>query len=232
MAELKAPVYDSNGTRTGEVTLGAEVFGLEPNIPLMHQVVTAQLAGARAGTHSTKTRGERRGTGAKPWPQKGLGRSRHGSLREPSMRKGGVAHGPKPRDYSQRTPKKMKAAALKSALSARASESAIKVVDSFDWAEPKTKQAVAMLSAMNVSGKTLVVLGRGDVVAAKALHNLPEIITIEPGQVTTYDVLWASNVIFTSATLGATEGSAAYVASAEDFVKEPLADASATEEEE
>ncbi len=232
MAELTAPLYDSTGAQTGEVTLGAEVFGLTPNIPLMHQVVTAQLAGARAGTHSTKTRSDRRGGGAKPWRQKGLGRSRHGSLREPSMRKGGVAHGPKPRDYSQRTPKKMKAAALKHALSARAGESAIKVIESFQWTEPKTKQAVALLEAMGVSGKTLVVLDRGDAIAAKALRNLPEVIAIEPGQFTTYDVLWASTVVFTTSTLGATEGSTAYEASTEDFVKEALADGVAAEEEE
>lgn len=232
MAERTAPLYDSNGTRTGEVTLGSAVFGVEPNIPLMHQVVTAQLAGARAGTHSTKTRGERRGGGAKPWPQKGLGRSRHGSLREPSMRKGGVAHGPKPRDYSQRTPKKMKAAALRSALSARASESAIKVVDTFDWTEPRTKQAVALLSAMEITGKTLVVLDRADSIIAKAMANIPDIVTIEPGQVTTYDVLWATTVVFTSATLGATEGSTAYQARPEDFVKEDLLGRPTSEEEE
>ena len=220
MADLTAPLYDSKGAKKGEVSLGAETFGNEPNIPLMHQVVTAQLAGARRGTASTKTRAERRGGGAKPWPQKGLGRSRHGSLREPSMRKGGVAHGPKPRSYAQRTPKKMKAAALRSAFSARASESAIKVVESLDWAEPKTKQAKALLSAMGIEGKTLVVLGQGDTAAIKSFQNLPDVILAEPGQVSTYEVLWATSLVFTSEALGATEGSAAYDASDEDFVRE------------
>ncbi|NND83838.1 MAG: 50S ribosomal protein L4, partial [Acidimicrobiia bacterium] len=138
------------------------------------------------------------------------------------------AHGPKPRSYAQRTPKKMKAAALRSAFSARASESAIKVVESLDWAAPKTKQAQALLDAMGIEGKTLVVLGQGDTTAVKSFQNLPDVILAEPGQVTTYEVLWATSLVFTSEALGATEGSAAYDASDEDFVRE----AEATGEEE
>ena len=220
MADLTAPLYDASGAAKGDVSLDAEVFGLEPNIPVMHQVVTAQLAGARRGTHNTKTRAERRGGGRKPWRQKGLGRARHGSIRSPQWRGGGVAHGPKPRDYSQRTPRKMKRLALRSALSARASESAVKVVDAFDWEAPKTKQATSLLSSMGVEGKALVVLGRGDEVAAKSFANLPEVVVANPGHVTTYDVLWASTVVFTNETLGLAGGSGAYEASDEDFVKE------------
>lgn len=220
MADLTAPLYDASGTRTGEVALDADVFGIEPNIPVMHQVVTAQLAGARRGTHSTKTRAERRGGGRKPWRQKGLGRARQGSIRSPQWRKGGVAHGPKPRSYAQRTPKKMKRLALRSALSARASESAIAVIDRFDWEAPKTKQAVALLDAIGVDGKVLVVAGRGDETAVKSFRNLPDVAIAHPGHVTTYDVLRSSVVLFTTETLGLAGGADAYEASDEDFVKE------------
>lgn len=220
MADLTAPLYDASGAAKGDVSLDADIFGIEPNIPVMHQVVTAQLAGARRGTHNTKTRAERRGGGRKPWRQKGLGRARHGSIRSPQWRGGGVAHGPKPRDYSQRTPKKMKRLALRGALSARASESAIKVVDVFDWEAPKTKQATTLLSAMGIEGKALVILGGGDEAAAKSFANLPEVKVANPGHITTYDVLWASTVVFTNETLGLAGGSGAYEASDEDFVKE------------
>lgn len=220
MADLTAPLYDASGTQTGDVALDADVFGIEPNTAVMHQVVTAQLAGARRGTHSTKTRAERRGGGRKPWRQKGLGRARHGSIRSPMWKGGGVAHGPKPRDYAQRTPKKMKRLALRSALSVRASESAVKVVDRFDWEAPKTKQATAFLGAAGVEGKALVVLDRADEAAMKSFRNLPEVRIAHPGGVTTYDVLWASTVVFTSETLGLAAGVGAYEASDEDFVKE------------
>jgi large subunit ribosomal protein L4 len=131
MSDVKAPLYSSDGTSLGDIDLDPEVFGIEPNRAVLHQVITAQLAGARAGTHKTKTRAEVRGGGAKPWRQKGTGRARHGSIRSPIWRGGGVAHGPEPRDYSQRTPKKMKRLALRSALSARASEGSVMVIDSF-----------------------------------------------------------------------------------------------------
>ena len=130
--KLTAELYSADGTAKGEVELSPEIFGIEPNVDVMHQVVTAQLAAARRGTHSTKTRAEVRGGGRKPWRQKGLGRARHGSIRSPQWAGGGVAHGPKPRDYSQRTPKKMKRLALRSALSDRAASGNIKVVEDFE----------------------------------------------------------------------------------------------------
>ena len=153
-----ADLYAADGTRVGEVDLNPDIFGIEPHGAVMHQVVIAQLAAARAGTHSTKTRAEVRGGGRKPWRQKGLGRARHGSIRSPQWAGGGVAHGPKPRDYSQRTPKKMRRLALRSALSTRAAAGQIKVVETFDlWSEPKTKQAVSLLEAMEISGKVLLI---------------------------------------------------------------------------
>lgn len=215
MVEVKAPVFSADGEAKGELALDPEVFGIEPNLAVLHQVVTAQLAGARAGTASTKTRGEVRGGGRKPWRQKGLGRARHGSIRSPQWVGGGIAHGPKPRDFSQRTPKKMKRLALRSALSARASESAVKVVEDFDWSVPKTRQAAALLRALGAEGKVLVVLGRLDGAAARSFRNLPDVILSEPGHLTPYDVLWADEVVFTSHTVGAVGRS-----SQEDFVKE------------
>lgn len=217
---LKAPLFSVAGKSAGEAELNAEVFGVEPNLGLMHQVVTAQLAGARAGTHKTKKRGEVRGGGAKPWRQKGTGRARAGSLRSPIFRGGGVAHGPQPRDYSERTPRKMKRAALYSALSTRARESAIKVVDSFDWDRPRTKDAVGLLDAVGTTGKTLLVLRRLDETAGIAFRNLPQVWITEPGHLTTYDVLWASQVIFTKESLKTVNGGGAYDISKSDFVRD------------
>jgi large subunit ribosomal protein L4 len=220
MAALKAPAFSATGSATGEVDLNSEVFGIEPNQALMHQVVTAQLAGARAGTHKTKSRAEVRGGGAKPWRQKGTGRARHGSIRSPIWRGGGVAHGPTPRDYSQRTPKKMKRLALYSALSVRAAESAIRVIDAFDWESPRTKEALGLLDAVEAGGKTLVVLGRNDEVARRAFRNLPRVWITSPEQLGAYDVLWASQVIFTRQTLDIVNGGGAYDVSKGDFVRE------------
>lgn len=220
VAELKAPLYQANGTAKGEVDLDPAVFGREPNVPLMHQVVTAQLAAARAGTASTKTRAEVRGGGRKPWRQKGLGRARHGSIRSPQWVGGGVAHGPKPRSYAQRTPKKMRRLALYSALSVRASEGAVKVTEPIDWAPPKTKRAQEFLGQIEAGGKVLVVLNRTDAAAERAFRNLPQVRITEPGQLTTYDVLWADQVLFTTATLGAVVGGG-FDVSEGDFVKEP-----------
>src|SRR5947207_8225733 len=140
----------ATGGDGGTVELPDELFGITPNVAVMHQVVTAQLAAARSGTHSTKTRAEVRGGGAKPWRQKGTGRARHGSIRAPQWRGGGVAHGPKPRDYSQRTPKKMIRLALRSALSDRASESKVIVVDDWGITEPSTKGGVRLLEALGL----------------------------------------------------------------------------------
>jgi large subunit ribosomal protein L4 len=173
----------------------------------MHQVVTAQLAAARAGTHSTKTRGEVRGGGRKPWRQKGLGRARHGSIRSPQWIGGGIAHGPKPRDYSQRTPKKMKRLALRSALSVRAADDRIKVVESFDvWDKPKTKNALGLLDAMGVSGKVLLLAEDHETTAIKSFRNIDRVIASSVGQANTYDVLWADTIVMSRGTLELGQG--------------------------
>lgn len=220
MADVKAPLFKADGAANGDIKLDADVFGIEPNLDVLHQVVTAQLAAARAGTASTKSRGEVRGGGRKPWRQKGLGRARHGSIRSPIWSGGGIAHGPKPRSFAQRTPKKMKRLALCSALSARASEAAIKVVDDIDWSAPKTKQAVTLLNAMEAQGKTLVVLTHLDGSAGKSFRNLPDVRMVEPGHLTAYDVLWSDQVVFTSHTVGSVGRSSKYEVSEGDFVKE------------
>ena len=185
------------------------IFGIQPNVPVMHQVVTAQLAAARSGTHSTKSRAEVSGGGAKPWRQKGTGRARQGSSRAPHWRGGGVAHGPQPRSYKQRTPKKMVWLALRSALSDRAAENMVTVVDDWAFAAPKTKDAVAALKAVGVADgeRVLLVLGRDDETAWKSFRNLGVrvgMVTVE--ELNTYDVLVADRVIFTSATLQALAG--------------------------
>jgi large subunit ribosomal protein L4 len=220
VADVKAPLFNADGEANGDIKLDAEVFGIEPNMDVLHQVVTAQLAAARAGTAKTKTRSEVRGGGRKPWRQKGLGRARHGSIRSPIWVGGGIAHGPQPRSYAQRTPKKMKRLALRSALSARASESAIKVVEDIDWSAPKTKQAVGLLDSMAAHGKTLVVLNQLDGSAARSFRNLSDVRLVEPGQLTAYDVLWSDQVVFTSHTVGSVGRTSKYEVSEGDFVKE------------
>ncbi len=220
MADIKAPLYTSDGTSKGDFKLDAEVFGIEPNLAVLHQVITAQLAARRSGTSSTKTRGEVRGGGRKPWRQKGLGRARQGSIRAPHWVGGGVAHGPKPRDYTQRTPKKMRRLALRSALSARASEEAVMVIEDLDWSTPKTKQAVSFLEAIGAGGKSLVVLGKLDGNAGRSFRNLPEVRLCQPGHLTPYDVLWADQVIFTSHTVGSVGRASSYEVSESDFVKD------------
>jgi large subunit ribosomal protein L4 len=220
MADVKAPLFTSDGTSKGEIELDADIFGIEPNLAVLHQVITAQLAAKRSGTASTKTRAEVRGGGRKPWRQKGLGRARHGSIRSPQWVGGGVAHGPKPRDFSQRTPKKMKRLALRSALSARASEAAVKVVEDIDWAAPKTKQAVTLLQAIGAEGKALVVLSKLDGIAGRSFRNLPDVVLCEPGHLTPYDVLWADQVVFTSHTVGSVGRASSYEVSDSDFVKD------------
>ena len=198
----------SAGEDSDSVDLPDEIFGIEPNVGVMHQVVTAQLAAKRKGTHSTKTRAEVRGGGAKPWRQKGTGRARQGSIRSPQWRGGGVAHGPKPRDYSQRTPKKMVRLALLSALSDRAAGEKILVID--DWAidAPKTKEAVHLLEAVGLRTKgerdqrVLLVLFRDDEAAWKSLRNLGERVQIVlPEELNTYDVLVNDWLVFSEASL-------------------------------
>jgi len=185
-----------------DVTLDPATFGIQPNVPVMHQVVTAQLAARRAGTQSTKTRAEVRGGGAKPWRQKGTGRARAGSSRSPIWTGGGVALGPKPRKYAQRTPKKMVKLALRSALSDRAADGKVVVVDSWDFGDtPKTKEAKAVLATLGTEGRVLVVLGRDDAVAARSFRNLGEVQLIEAGELNAYDVLINDYVVFSQATL-------------------------------
>jgi large subunit ribosomal protein L4 len=205
--KLTAELYSADGTLKGEVELAPEIFGIEPNTAVMHQVVTAQLAAARAGSHSTKTRAEVRGGGRKPWRQKGLGRARHGSIRSPQWIGGGVAHGPKPRDYSQRTPKKMRRLALRGALSARAAAGRIKVVETFDvWDSPRTKNATALLAAMGVTGKVLLIAEDHERAAIKSFRNIGGVIASNLGQANTYDVLWAETIVMSQGTLELGQG--------------------------
>jgi large subunit ribosomal protein L4 len=186
-------------TSTVTVDLPAEIFDVELNVPLVHQVVVAQLAAARQGTHSTKTRGEVRGGGKKPYRQKGTGRARQGSTRAPQFAGGGVVHGPQPRDYSQRTPKKMKAAALRCALSDRARNGRLHVVDSFPADIPSTKEAKTAIRDLTERRNVLVVLAREETNAWLSLRNLPEVHLLHADQLNTYDVLVSDDVIFTQA---------------------------------
>lgn len=197
-------VKTSAGADAGWVDLDEGTFGIEPNVPVMHQVVTAQLAARRAGTQSTKTRAEVRGGGAKPWKQKGTGRARAGSSRGPIWIGGGVAHGPKPRSYAQRTPKKMIRLALRSALSDRAAEGNVHVIDAWSFETPSTKGALAALAALGAEGRVLVVLSRDDVVAWKSFRNLQHVHVLEVGELNTYDVLVNDCVVFTRQTLPTT----------------------------
>jgi large subunit ribosomal protein L4 len=191
-------VIDTEGATAGSVELPDEIFDVEANIPLMHQVVVAQLAAARQGTAKAKTRGEVAGGGKKPYKQKGTGRARQGSIRAPQFTGGGVVHGPVPRDYSQRTPKKMKAAALRGALSDRARDGRVHVVEAFVAGEkPSTKAAVATLRKVTESTKVLVVLGSLEELSWVSLRNEPTVHLIEAGQLNTYDVLVADEVVFT-----------------------------------
>ena len=190
------------GKPAGSVDLPAEIFDVQVNIPLIHQVVVAQLAAARQGTHSTKTRAEVSGGGRKPYKQKGTGRARQGSIRAPQFTGGGVVHGPKPRDYSQRTPKKMKAGALRGALSDRAREGRIHVVSELVTGEvPSTKNAMAVISALSLEGKVLLVVGREETTSWLSLRNVPNTHVLSPDQLNTYDVLVSDQVLFTKAAL-------------------------------
>jgi large subunit ribosomal protein L4 len=208
---MKTDMKKADGAAGAGVDLPDDVFGIEPNVAVMHQVVTAQLAAKRSGTHSTKTRAEVRGGGAKPWRQKGTGRARQGSIRAPQWRGGGVAHGPQPRDYSQRTPKKMIRLALRSALSDRAAEGKVMVVDDWGLSAPSTKDGVRLLEALGLREKgtraprVLVVLFREEDVVWKSLRNLGERVQILlPEELNTYDVLCNDWIVFSKASLDAT----------------------------
>jgi large subunit ribosomal protein L4 len=194
-------IKSAAGKDAGTIDLDDAVFGIQPNVPVMHQVVTAQLAARRSGSASTKTRSEVRGGGAKPYRQKGTGNARQGSIRAPHYSGGGVAMGPKPRSYVQRTPKKMIKLALRSALSDRASEGKVLVVDSWGWDSPRTKDAVAALGALGVEGRVLVVVDRDNASAALSFRNIPEVQLIAPGELNAYDVLCNDWIVFTEDTL-------------------------------
>lgn len=192
---------DTRGDKAGTVQLAEEIFGRDPNETLVHQVVTAQLAARRSGTQSTRTRAEVAGGGAKPWRQKGTGRARAGSIRAPQWRGGGVALGPKPRSYAQRTPKKMIRAALYSALSDRARNGQVTVVEQWEFDTPSTKDAVAFLAAAGLTGRVLVVLGDDDVQVAKSFRNLRRVQLCHVDELNVYDVLVADDVVFSRSTL-------------------------------
>jgi large subunit ribosomal protein L4 len=201
-----APRRNAAGHDLGTVDLEPSVFGLTPNRAVLHQVVTAQLAGIRAGTQSTRTRAEVRGGGAKPFRQKGTGRARQGSSRSPSMSGGGVALGPKPRSYEQRTPKKMIRLALLSALSDRAEIGRIVVVDDWKITEPRTKDATIILRKLKVRGSVLVVLAQDEIDVALSFRNIPEARTSTFAELSAHDVLRADWLVFSDRTVPTSSG--------------------------
>jgi large subunit ribosomal protein L4 len=233
-------VVDANGQKAGTAELPAALFNVETNVPLIHQVVVAQLAAARQGTHSTKTRGEVSGGGIKPWRQKGTGRARQGSRRAPQWTGGGVVHGPQPRNYAQRTPKKMVAAALRGALSDRAREGRLHVINNLvEGDAPSTKRALAALRAVTQTPKVLVVLHRDEDVAWLSLRNVAHVHVLNVDQLNAYDVLVADEIVFTAAALdvfvaGPAKGKGAKATATESEIDEPtnaeLAAAAAAED--
>jgi large subunit ribosomal protein L4 len=197
-------IIDPAGNKAGTAQLPAEIFEVTVNIPLIHQVVVAQQAAARQGTHKAKSRGEVAGGGKKPYRQKGTGRARQGSTRAPHFTGGGVVHGPVPRDYAQRTPKKMKAAALRGALSDRARAGKVHVLSGLVAGEvPSTREAIGALNQVGEAGKALVVVERTDVVGWKSVRNVPGVHVIAPDQLNTYDVLVNDDIVFTTGSLAA-----------------------------
>ena len=204
MSNLTLNVHTADGSTNGTVELPASLFDVEVSTPLLHQVVTAQLAARRQGTHATKTRGQVRGGGRKPYRQKGTGRARQGSIRAPQVTGGGTVHGPQPRDYDQRTPKKMKAAALRGALSDRVRHDRIHVVDDLvPGQNPSTKAARAFIERLTDRKSVLVVLGREDVNSIKSARNLPNVHILPSDQLNTYDVLNSDDIVFSVEALNA-----------------------------
>lgn len=191
-------VTDTSGKKVGAVDLPADVFDVQTNVPLIHQVVVAQRAAARQGTHNTLRRGEVSGAGRKPFKQKGTGRARQGSIRAPQMKGGGIVHGPHPRDYSQRTPKKMIAAALRGALSDRARGERLHVVDSLSIGDvPSTKAVAALITALSPSRNVLIVLQREDEVSYRSVRNIPSVHVLPYDQLNAYDVVVSDDIVFT-----------------------------------
>jgi len=194
---------NASGKSAGSIDVADELFGIQPNVPVMHQVVTAQLAHRRSGTQSTKTRGEVSGGGKKPFRQKGTGGARQGSIVAPHYTGGGIAHGPKPRKYTQRVPKKMVRLALASALSDRKNEGRLVIVDSWGFSAPSTKDASKALAALGLTGKLLVVVNGNDETAIKSFRNIPEVQLILTGELNAYDVLCNDWVVFSKDSLPA-----------------------------
>jgi large subunit ribosomal protein L4 len=227
MAETtKVDVLDVTGKKAGSAELPADMFDVVTNVPLIHQVVVAQLAAARQGTQSTKRHGEVSGTGKKPFKQKGTGRARQGSLRAPQMRGGYITHGPKPRTYEQRTPKKMIAAAVRGALSDRARNGRLHVISEFAiGSSPSTKAAFAIINQLTSRRNVLVVLDRADEVSYKSLRNLQQLHVLPVDQINAYDIMLADDVIFTKSALdafiaGPAKGSAKAVATSVEAAEE------------
>jgi len=202
----KVDLQDRSGAKLGDRDLPAELFEAKVNVPLMHQVVVAGLAALRAGTHSTKTRAEVRGGGRKPWRQKGTGRARQGSIRAPHFTGGGVAHGPKPRDYEMRVNKKMKRAALRGALTDALSSGKLALVDDLSFDEPKTSAALEVITALDLTGKILLVLPAPEELTEKSFRNLPYVKATYAPSLSVYDLLAADRVLFTRAALDVLEG--------------------------
>lgn len=231
-----AAFVDADGKAAGQIQLPDDIFNVDPNVPVMHAVVKAHLAAARAGTHSTKTRAEVRGGGKKPWRQKGTGRARHGSSREPQWAGGGVAHGPKPRDYTFQLTKKTRALALKCALSDRAREGSLIVADIPGFSEPKTKKAVELLKSWGASGKVLLVTGRltgdGDARAEtwKSFRNLPQVLMVAVP--TTYRVLAADVVVLTKEALAQITGGEPTIEATPEAPAQPVSPEAAAAEAE
>jgi large subunit ribosomal protein L4 len=193
----KVALYDMNGTQIGEVDLNDEVFGIEPNQAVLYDFVKMQLANKRAGTSSTKTRSEVRGGGRKPWRQKGTGRARVGSTRNPVWVKGGIAFGPKPRDYSYKLPRKVRRLAMKSALSSKVLENNLILVSELAFDEPRTKEMVQVLASLNAAGKTLVVLADSDENVTKSARNIPGIKLLQADFINVYDLLNYETLLIT-----------------------------------
>lgn len=224
-------VVDSNGKKAGTAELPAEIFDVVTNIPLIHQVVVAQRAAARQGTHATKTRAQVSGGGRKPHKQKGTGRARQGSIRAPQFAGGGIVHGPQPRDYSQRTPKKMKTAALRGALSDRARAGRVHVLKSIVPGDaPSTKNAIAAINAVTAGRRALIVLERNDENSWMSLRNAPDVHTLSVGQLNTYDVLINDDIVFTASALDAFLAGPVKGASAKAVATESEAAATQAEE--
>jgi len=199
-------VYNMQGEKTDRLTLSDAVFGAEPNLAVLHQTLTAQLANQRQGTASTRTRGEVSGGGKKPWRQKGTGRARHGSRRAPDFRGGGTVHGPKPRSYRQRIPRKVRREALRSALSLRVRDQALVVLNEFRTPEPKTKQVAELLSALSLTGRTLIVTTGLDKPTHLSVRNLPRTRTVLAPQLSALDVMNCDTVLATREAVTALEG--------------------------